>query len=494
VLFNSLTFVAFLTLVVGGYWLCPRAWRRGYLLAASYAFYCTWSVPFALLLLGTTAVAFVIAKRIAAAPDEAAQRRYLTIAVVLLLLPLAGFKYLSSFDAVLVGLFGRTTLTTYLGDIRFLGAVGISYYTLKLISYVVEVYWWRLPVCSSMLTLATYAAFFPQILSGPIQRAPSLIGQLDNLEAARADLMVSGFRLMLFGFFKKLVVADRLGMFVDPVFSHPQAFAGTTLVLSSYLFAIQLYADFSGITDIAIGTARLFGITSPPNFDAPFYAENIQDFWRRWHMTLTNWLGDYLFTPLRMALRGWAQWGLILSLAINMLAIGVWHGPRLTYVAFGALHAGYLIGSTLTLRSRKKLWQRHALLRWAHRGLGPLVTFHMVAASFVVFRAQSVADAWYILTRACAGVAHITLHFGHAGARAALAGAQHLNWSAGDVAVLVGAAVLMEIIHLLQRRRLLTHLVVTMPGWVRWAGYFALGFAVLIWGESQSKQFIYVRF
>jgi len=149
-----------------------------------------------------------------------------------------------------------------------------------------------------------------------------------------------------------------LGVVVDQVFAHPQEFSAKALVLCSYMFAVQLYADFSGLTDIAIGTARLFGIRSPRNFDAPFYAQTIQDFWRRWHMTLTGWLSDYLFTPLRMGLREYGQIGLVLSIVINMVAVGVWHGATWTFVVFGLIHAGYMTVSSLTMRPRKRWWSQ----------------------------------------------------------------------------------------------------------------------------------------
>ncbi len=492
-LFNSLTFIAFVGLVAGVYWTVPVSWRRWCLLGASYAFYATWSIGFAAVLRAVTAVAFVVGQRIGAEERDEAQRRSLCVGVLLLLLPLAAFKYLSSLDAALTALLGHTAVTAYLGGVQFVGVVGISYYTLKLISYVVDVYWGRVRPCRDFGTLATYAAFFPQILSGPIQRAESLVGQLERLAGAQPELISSGLRLMLFGFFKKLVVADRLGLLVDQVFAQPRAFSAPTLALGSYLFAIQLYADFSGITDIAIGTARLFGIRSPRNFDSPFYAEDIQDFWRRWHITLTSWLGDYVFTPLRMTLRDWGQWGLVLSLAINMVAIGVWHGARWTFVVFGALHAAYLIASSLTLRPRKRFLQRHAALREVHRLTGPLITFHMVVASFVLFRAGSLAEAWYILAHAGRGLCGVALRFGHL-SQGAFAGTRHLKLSDGDAVILVAATMVMELLHALQRRRMLPRLVVTMPDWARWAAYVALGFALLIWGEADSKQFIYVRF
>jgi alginate O-acetyltransferase complex protein AlgI len=492
VLFNSLEFVAFLALVVCGYALCPSGWRQGYLLLASYVFYFTWSVPFAVLLLALTGVAFVLAKQIGAAADEASRRRYLAVGVVLLFAPLAVFKYLGVVAATIVGLVHQSGWSGDLAGVRFAGAVGLSYYTFKLVGYLIDVSWERMEPCRQFSALATYAAFFPQILSGPIQRAGSLLGQLKELRPAGAEMIASGLRLLLFGFFKKLVVADRLGVVVDQVFAHPEQFSGGVLALGSYLFAVQLYADFSGLTDIAIGTARLFGISSPRNFDSPFYAENIQEFWRRWHMTLTGWLSDYLFTPLRMASRGWGQAGLVASIVINMVAIGMWHGAAWTFAVFGLIHATYMVLSSLTMRQRKRWLARRHGWQCVHAVLGPLITFNMVVVSLVFFRAASVTDAWYVVHAAAAGLVTAAVGCGPRGANTL--GWHHLHWAAGDVVVVMGALVIMEGVHLLQRRRLLSRVVKETPGWLRWAVYYALGFAILLWGESGSQQFIYVRF
>ncbi len=492
-LFTSLEFVAFIAIVAGAYPLCPVAWRRWYLLAVSYAFYCTWSVRFAGLMLIATAVAFVLAKRIGTATSEGARRQSLAVGVVALLLPLAAFKYLGSVSGFLSDTVGGAPWLSRVTAASFVGAIGISYYTLKLISYVVDVYWERMAPCENFSSLATYVAFFPQILSGPIQRAESFLSQIAQITPVRPRMVTSGLQLMLFGFFKKLVVADRLGVPVDQVFDHPHAFSGLAPVIASYLFALQLYTDFSGITDIAIGTARLFGIESPRNFDSPFYADTIQDFWRRWHMTLTSWLGEYVFTPLRMTLRGWGQAGLIVSLAINMLAIGVWHGPRWTYVMFGMIHAGYLIGSTLTQRRRKKLLQRQPVLSRLHTIVGPLVTFNMVVASFVFFRATTLSDAFYILAQAGGGLLNAAVRIAH-GTLHGVMGKGHLAWNAADVLIVCAGLLAMEVVHLLHHRGALSRVTGATPGWVRWSAYFALGFAILIWGEGESKQFIYVRF
>jgi len=280
-LFNSLEFAAFLVIVGCGYHLCPLAWRRAYLVVSSYAFYCTWSVVFAVLLLGVTAVAFVLGKRLGGNGSDAQRRRWLVAGILLLLLPLAAFKYLGGLHVLLAERLGEFSWTSHLAAMNLVGPVGISYYTLKLISYLIDVYWQRIEPCGEFATVAAYAAFFPQILSGPIQRAGDFIGQMENITPMPPAMLASGLRLLLFGFFKKLVVADRLGVFVDQVFAAPRAFSGLVLVAASYLFAFQLYADFSGLTDIARGAACVLGLTSPRNFNSPFYAENIQDFWRR---------------------------------------------------------------------------------------------------------------------------------------------------------------------------------------------------------------------
>jgi alginate O-acetyltransferase complex protein AlgI len=486
-LFNSLAFVAFLAAVACGYHLCPVRWRRWYLLGSSYAFYVTWSVAFAFLLLAVTAVAFVLGKRIGAVEEERVRQRLLAGGVVVLLLPLVALKYLggASFGFMPHALDGAWV--SYLpGGIA---AVGISYYTFKLISYIIDVYWQRVEPCDEFVSIANFAAFFPQILSGPIQRAGDFLGQVQALGVVSPDVIASGLRLMLFGFFKKLVVADRLGVVVDRVFSHPHEWPGSVLALGSYLFAVQLYADFSGITDIAIGAGRVMGFQSPPNFDSPFYAENIQEFWRRWHMSLTSWLTDYLFMPLRMAFRRWGQWGLVTSLVVNMLAIGVWHGAAWTFVLFGLIQALYMIVFSLTLRRRKRLLQGRPALQWMHRLVGPFVTFTLVAASLVFFRAADAADAWYILGHACGGILSSAAAAVHRGVAHGALGLSHLPWTVGDMVIVFGGVLMMETVHLLQHRRV----TVSTP-LVRWAGYFALGFAILLWGDSGSKQFIYVRF
>jgi alginate O-acetyltransferase complex protein AlgI len=198
--------------------------------------------------------------------------------------------------------------------------------------------------------------------------------------------------LLLLGFFEKLVVADRIGLFVGAADAQATAVAATR-VLGTYAFAFQLFADFSGLTHIAIGLGLLFGIEGPPNFNRPFAASNIQEYWRRWHMSLTTWLGDYLFTPLRMSLRNYGDAGLAVSIMINMVLIGMWHGPDATFFVFGIIHGVFMIGSTLTLRKRNAFFKTHPTCAALRRFYAPVITFNMVCLGLHFFRAPSLSTA-----------------------------------------------------------------------------------------------------
>lgn len=490
-LYDSLDFVAFLTLVAVGYHLCPSRWRSWWLLGSSYAFYCTWSAPFAVLLLAMTALAFMLGKRFGGSSGGLRQGYWVGAGIVLLFVPLVVLKYAR---VLALGLFpgGGETWSGSVTTPTTIAAVGISYYTFKLVSYVVEVYWQRMEPCPRFVSFANYAAFFPQMICGPIQRPADFLRQMQTLRRPDPDVVASGLRLMLFGYFKKLIVADNLGLVADHVFSHPQHSTGLILAIAGYLFALQLYADFSGLTDIAIGAGRVLGFASPQNFDSPFYAENIQDFWRRWHMTLTGWVTDYVFMPLRMAFRSWGQFGLVISLVVNMVAIGVWHGAAWTFVAFGLIHAAYVTASVLTQKWRRRLLQRRPVLQRTHAVVGPLITFNLVVLSFVVWRAASLSDAWYILSHGAQGVpaAVWSLWQGH-GLRAVLGSG--LGASPGHLLIAAIGLLTMETAHILKRSGHLSKLIAG-PVWVRWAGYYALGFAILLWGESGAHQFIYGRF
>ncbi|MSP56572.1 MAG: MBOAT family protein [Myxococcales bacterium] len=472
-----LPFALVLFHAVGG----PRGGLRApLLLAFSVAFHATWSVHYTALLLGTSVATFGIGKRIGSEPQDAGKWRWLMVGLALLLGQLALFKYAPALSTPLASL---------------VAPLGISYTTFKLVSYLVDVYWEKTEPETDVVAFTAYSLFFPQILSGPIQRARDFLPQLKQPASpdVRAERIVSGLRWILFGVFQKFVVADRLAMLVDRVFAAPQEYSNLGILLAVYAFAIQLYSDFSGLTNVAIGLGLLFGISSHANFDAPFSSPNIQEFWRRWHMTLSSWLTDYVFTPLRMSLRNYGDWGLVLAVVANMLAIGIWHGASWTFVAFGLINAMYVSVSALTLKARNRWFKTRPLLARARKLIDPVVTFHMVVAAFAVFRAGSLTDAGYILTHV------LPLDFlraiDSAGFSAAATEAlRGMGLGFDKIYLAIPAFLLCETVVHLHRSGALARIAGRTPVAIRWAGYHGLILATLLFGVLEVREFIYAKF
>jgi D-alanyl-lipoteichoic acid acyltransferase DltB (MBOAT superfamily) len=465
--FLSVDFFLLLPFAVLLFHLAPLSWRRPLLLLYSYGFYATWSVPYAGLLLLTTLIIRDLALRMQGARSDGRKRLLLTLGLVALTLMLGLFKYAPAAGGAFASL---------------LVPLGISYYTFKLISYLVDVYWDKLPAERDLVSLLLFPVFFPQILSGPIQRAKDFLPQIAQPAPVPAAVIASGLRLILFGLFKKLVIADRLALMVGRVFDAPEAYSSLGLLLAAYGFAVQVYADFSGVTDLAIGIGRLFGIDSPQNFNSPYYAPNIQEFWRRWHMSLSGWLTDYIFTPLRLAFRDFGNLGLVLAITVNMVAIGVWHGPRLTYVVFGLVNAFYMVVSALTLKARNRFYKSRPRLQALRAVAAPVFTFHMVVFVFLLMRANSVSDFVYIVTHAIPR---------DLGPSLSLRG---LSLSFNEIYWAALALPIMEAIHLLKRRGTLDRVVFALPTPVRWAGYYALILATALFGVLEVREFFYAQF
>ncbi|MDR3671206.1 MAG: MBOAT family O-acyltransferase, partial [Holophaga sp.] len=377
-------FALFLALALALFHLSPGRWRAGILLLASLAFYGFWNPLQLALLLAVTAAVFALTRAGARRGGEPARFRLAMAMVAGLLTLLAVFK---------CGVPALRLLGSQRGATALLAPLGLSYYLFKMISYILDVYWETLEPVREFIPFCLYVSFFPQMVSGPIQRPGSFLGQLDRLRAPDPTLMQAGLRRILFGLFKKLVIADRLADTVAQVHGNPAAASRLDLLLVAYLFPLQLYADFSGLTDIALGIGALFGLSGPENFNEPFRATDLADFWRRWHMSLTSWLTDYLFTPLRMRFRHLGTLGLALAIFLNMLAVGVWHGPTWTYAAFGALNGLLMIGSALTLKPRLAFCKRHPTLGRIRAWTAPLATFHLMLVGWILFRAESFRSA-----------------------------------------------------------------------------------------------------
>lgn len=399
-LFQSFTFLAFFLVVFMVYHLLLQGRTRAqniFLLIASYFFYGYADWRMLPILWVATCVYYWLGIHIEKANERRAS--VLTTLSILLGVALLGyFKYLNFFVDSFATLFSRFGLSTHPHTIQVLVPLGISFFTFRLFSYVIEIHRGRMAASRNFVNFATYVAFFPSILAGPIDRPNAFLPQLDHHRSFDYSLAVDGMRQILWGLFKKVVVADNLSIYVDTVWESTVDMlspSGSTLLLTMCLYFIQLYADFSGYSDMAIGIAKLLGIRLADNFRSPLFAVNISDFWQRWHISLTSWLTDYIFIPLHIKYREWGRFGAIVAILVTFLVSGIWHGANWTFVLWGIMHALLFIPLLLCQRRHKHTTNR---LRDIPR---MLCTFMLVALSLVLFRAPSVPDAWHYLSAMC---------------------------------------------------------------------------------------------
>jgi len=379
--FHSLHFLAFFPIVLALTWALRRnlVLRNVALLAASYYFYMSWNVVYGLLILGMTAIDFLVAGRIAASGDTRIRRRWLLLSLTSNLGMLFVFKYYNFFmDNV-----GATAAVHH----SLALPLGISFFTFEALSYTIDVYRGVLTPTRSFLRFCLFISFFPRMVAGPIIRASHFLPQLERTPRFDDRAAEAGLGRMFLGLFKKLCIADVLGTaLVDPAFADPAACGSATTWLAMYAYTFQIYYDFSGYSDIALGAGKMLGFDLPENFSRPYLATSIRDFWRRWHISLSTWLRDYLYVPLGGG-RG-TVWTTARNLAVVMLLGGLWHGASWTFVLWGAMHgtllaAGRLFHSATTIEADRA--DQPPITRLARR----IVTFHLVAACFVVFRAPT---------------------------------------------------------------------------------------------------------
>ena len=379
-LFTQLEFPIFFCLVLIAAWLCRnRIQRNSLLLLASYYFYAYWDYRFCGLLLLSTVVDFFVAKAIGRTENLSARRALLVLSIVVNLGVLGFFKYFDFFiDSARgvmqsLGLSGET-----LGIIL---PVGISFYTFQTLSYTIDVYRRKLNPTNSLLDFGLYVAFFPQLVAGPIVRASELLPQLSSAPQFSKLRLYGGFQQLLRGAIKKILLADRLGEFADIVFAGPDLYCGATIWLAVLAYSFQIYLDFSGYSDMAIGAAKMLGYRFPANFRHPYLATSIVDFWRRWHMTLSRWLRDYLYIPLGGSRR--SDWVTYRNLMITMTLGGLWHGAAWTFVLWGIWHGAALSAARWT--KARFGFTIPSLLSW-------MMTITVVGLGWILFRCSPDLD------------------------------------------------------------------------------------------------------
>jgi D-alanyl-lipoteichoic acid acyltransferase DltB (MBOAT superfamily) len=459
--FTSAAFLGFLGLVAILYALVPRSWRCAVVLAASYTYYWFSSGWFILLLLGATLLAFFAARA----------RSALLTSVALLIAVLVFFKALP------------------LAGTNWLFPLGVSYFTFKLAGYLIDTHWGEFEPERRLLPFLAYSSFFPQIVGGPIERAQSFLPQIGRADRVAPSTAVAASLRIALGFFKKFVIADRLGEVVNFTYAHLTAQPGAPVLLGFYGYPLQMYADFSGLTDIAIGAGALLGIKGPENFNAPFSAASPSEYWRRWHMTLTLWLTDYVFTPLRMATRSLGNVGLVLSLLVNMVLIGLWHGFYWTFVLFGVVHAIYLSADALTHKARRRWYKAQPAADRITDWVGPVVTFHLIAVAFVFFRADSVATAGAFFGHLFDGIGALSPEF-----------LGIIGEPGNFFARLAAAYLIMEAADAVRRRYWSQPVAAAVPRWARWSLYSCATLTVLLMvcllltSNQESSPFLYAIF
>jgi alginate O-acetyltransferase complex protein AlgI len=476
--FTSFEFVLFFALVVGVR-RCLRNFsaEKWFLLVASLAFYLSWSVPCVVFILFTSLADFFITQKMGRTPHPGSRRRLLVISLVFNLGLLGFFKYANFFLENLSATLN--VLGWHVGPLHYniILPPAISYYTFASLSYVLDVYYERMPVCRSARDYTLFITFFPKLLSGPIVRARELLPQFqDRVRATTEDIEV-GLAYFMIGAVKKLVIADQIAPHVNLIFSAPGQYDGLTLLTGVMGYAVQLYCDFSGYSDMAIGCARVLGFRFPDNFKMPYSSRSITEFWRRWHITLSFWFRDYLFMPLEIATRSNPR--PLLRASINMMAtmllVGLWHGPSWNYVIFGGIHgAALVIHNVWTKRKPQGSPKPGPGNQFLQNMCSHFLTLGVILLAFVFFRAQSVADAFSCLGRM-------------------------VSWSHGGTRLIspyiLAAIAVVFLVHLFVKkdRNLAEELPQRSPV-LRTLGYASLLLLLVVLGATEASPFIYFQF
>ena len=459
--------------------------QNALLIAASYVFYGWWDWRFLGLIALSSATDFLVGLALERARRERPRRLLLAASLGVNLGLLGTFKYFGFFADSLVAAFESLGVSLRPLTLQLVLPVGISFYTFQTLSYTIDLYRRRIRVERDPLAFFAFVSFFPQLVAGPIERAARMLPQFDRTRTLNYDEAADALRRIAWGVFKKVVVADTCARLVDAVYSHPARLDGSTELLAAVLFAFQIYCDFSAYSDIAMGTAKLFGFDLMNNFATPYFSRSIAEFWRRWHISLSTWFRDYVFIPLGGSRAAAPRWAL--NILITFTASGLWHGANWTFVVWGLLHALYYLP--------RLVWPRRAPVESGVVAAGSLLpspreflqiasTFSLTTLAWVFFRSASVPEAVARLGRI---LSPSLLSNPFVQVRAL--------GLAEPAAIACGAILLLVVIEWIQRERPHPLAVEPFPALLRWSGYTALlGVIALFRRTGDSLDFIYFQF
>jgi len=488
VTFISINFLVFLLITAAVHFALPVRTRWAWLLAASLVFYGLSEPLFLVQILAVTGITFWFGQKIETAPTKAAKQRWLTPAILLLVGNLVVFKYTPFFNETLRSIFGLAHLGYPFPEIHWLLPLGISFYTFQLLSYLIDIFRGQKAERDAGM-FAFYVMFFPKLVAGPIERAKNLLPQMHARPSFDYAQVVQGLQLLMWGAIQKVAIADRIAPFVNRVYDDPNAANGVQVAFATLLYAFQIYADFAGYTNMALGISLIFGYRLTQNFNLPYFAVSTPDFWKRWHISLTSWLTDYVYTPLTRQKKFKIKlFNLMMySLLVTFVVSGFWHGANWTYVAWGALHGVYVVASLLFQKQRNAFAHRIKLTEWPnlHRGIKIGATFFLVCFAYILFRAGSMGDAIHMYGVLGTGWGEV----GHS-----LRGV--VQWDTNEfLLVLLGIVVLIGA-DILRGRMDVGARIMAASAVFRWSVRIAgtLVFAVLGAFYSGQAQFIYFRF
>ncbi len=483
-LFNSFSFLIQFAILVIFYYVIPHRFRWVLLLAASLYFYATFNVGFVLLLIGAALVAYLAG--IGLGMSEAGRKKaILVVGGITSLAPLVMFKYYDFLaDSVNSVAGGGAEGNALFAKLGWLLPVGLSFFTFACVSYLADVYQGKLPAERNVGRLLLYVSFFPKLLMGPIERATTFLPQVTREVHFVPENVTAGLQLVLWGLFKKVVIADRLAVIVNAAYNRPQLANPVDLLLATYFFAFQIYCDFSGYSDMAIGLARVLGFNLMLNFRRPYLATSIVEFWgkERWHISLNKWFRDYMYFPMGGSRVPW--WRYYINLLAVFAVSGLWHGANWTFVIWGALNGVYQVITIMTAGVRNKTATLIHMPPMLGSLLSGLLTFHLVLVSWVFFRASSFDDAQAVFAKVWTALPNL------GGMLATLPNKPNYD----EIVLAVVLIVVLMLIELLDEHRGLWEGLKARPRVVRWAFYYALLAALVLFGKWGLTQFVYMQF
>jgi len=489
-LFNSVGFLFFFPIVTIVYYLLAHKYRWIWLLAASCYFYMAFVPIYIIILGGTIVIDYFAGIWIAKTNDYKKRKLFVVLSLISNIGVLAFFKYFNFLNENLTSLLHGVGYKNPVPFLSILLPIGLSFHTFQAMSYTIEVYRGNQTSEKHFGIYALYVMFYPQLVAGPIERPQNMLHQFHEKREYNYENIRKGICQMVWGLFKKMVIADRLGLFVNQVYDNPHSYQGLPLIIATVFFAFQIYCDFSGYSDIALGAARTMGYKLMLNFNYPFTSTSVSEFWRKWHISLSTWFSDYLFNPLVIGTRKWAKTGVCFALMTTLLISGLWHGAGWNFVVFGGLHGLAMTYEFLTKRIRKKVSK--ALPHWLYDNLSVVLTFSFACFAWVFFRANNLTDALYIGSHLFSNIG--TQFYSLLNRSLAVDKLVYLNQGKVVFFFSVFLIILLGVIQTVIRKNNILDWMAAKNVVIRYSIYYSVALSILIFGVLSGAKFIYFQF